>query len=115
MNAAELVRMMDTSSDALNVAEVVESPFLRLTDQWDLLRSATSRAISSHPAPGQAASQRAAKGSRGLRNRASILHPIGPRTHADQATRLDTKKDLTYHPSQSCGTVAFFGESDAWK
>jgi len=36
MNAAELARMMDTWSDALNVAEVVESPFLRLTDQWDL-------------------------------------------------------------------------------
>ena len=27
MNAAELARMMDTWSDALNVAEVVESPF----------------------------------------------------------------------------------------
>ena len=36
MNAAELARMMDTWSDALNVAEVVESHFLRLTDQWDL-------------------------------------------------------------------------------
>jgi hypothetical protein len=36
MNAAELARMLDSWSDALNVAEVVESPFLRLTDQWDL-------------------------------------------------------------------------------
>ena len=42
MNAAELARMMDTWSDALNVAEVVESPFLRLTDRtvWDFNGSA---------------------------------------------------------------------------
>ncbi|MBY0522245.1 MAG: hypothetical protein K2R98_02540 [Gemmataceae bacterium] len=36
MNAGELARMMDTWSDAMNVAEVVGSPFLRTTDQWDL-------------------------------------------------------------------------------
>ena len=36
MNASELARMVDTWSDALNVAKVVESPFLRHTDQWDL-------------------------------------------------------------------------------
>lgn len=36
MNAAELARMLDTWSDALNVAEVVDSPFLCKTDQWDL-------------------------------------------------------------------------------
>ncbi len=36
MNAEELVRIMDTWSDALNVAEVVGSPFLRVTESWDL-------------------------------------------------------------------------------
>lgn len=36
MTAVELVRMLDTWSDALNVAEVVASPFLRVTDRWDL-------------------------------------------------------------------------------
>src|SRR3954469_19738774 len=36
MNAGELARLLDTWSDALNVAEVVGSPFLRTTDKWDL-------------------------------------------------------------------------------
>jgi len=36
MSAVELLRMMDTWSDALNVAEVVGSPYLRVTEHWDL-------------------------------------------------------------------------------
>jgi len=36
MNAAELARMVDNWSDALNMAEVVANPFLRVTDRWDL-------------------------------------------------------------------------------
>lgn len=36
MSASELAHLLDTWSDALNVAEVVASPFLRVTDRWDL-------------------------------------------------------------------------------
>lgn len=36
MNAEELVRIIDTWTDALNVAEVVGSPFLRVGADWDL-------------------------------------------------------------------------------
>jgi hypothetical protein len=36
MRAAELARMMETWSDALNVAEVVGSPYLRVGASWDL-------------------------------------------------------------------------------
>jgi hypothetical protein len=35
-SAADLVRLVDNWSDALTVAEVVGSPFLRVTDEWDL-------------------------------------------------------------------------------
>lgn len=36
MNATELVRILDTWSDALNVAELVSSPWLRIGNGWDL-------------------------------------------------------------------------------
>jgi hypothetical protein len=36
MNGAELARMIDSWSDALNVAEVIDNPFLRVGDRWDL-------------------------------------------------------------------------------
>jgi hypothetical protein len=36
MTARELAHMVHDWSDALTVAEVVNSPFLRVTDQWDL-------------------------------------------------------------------------------
>jgi hypothetical protein len=36
MSAEELARLMDTWSDALNVAELLGSPFLRVTRDWDL-------------------------------------------------------------------------------
>jgi hypothetical protein len=36
MTARELAQMVRDWSDALIVAEVVNSPFLRVTDQWDL-------------------------------------------------------------------------------
>ena len=36
MTAQELARMVSDWSDALTVAEVVSSPFLRVTEKWDL-------------------------------------------------------------------------------
>lgn len=36
MTSAELARMVETWSDALNVAELIESRFLRVTERWDL-------------------------------------------------------------------------------
>jgi hypothetical protein len=36
MNAEELVRILDTWTDAMNVAELVGSPFLRVSETWDL-------------------------------------------------------------------------------
>jgi len=36
MIAEELVRILDTWSDALNVAEVLSIPHLRVGDSWDL-------------------------------------------------------------------------------
>lgn len=36
MTARELTQMVNDWSDALTVAEVVNSPFLRVTDKWDL-------------------------------------------------------------------------------
>jgi hypothetical protein len=36
MTARELAQMMSDWSDALTVAEVVNSPFLRVSDKWDL-------------------------------------------------------------------------------
>src|SRR5262245_16547432 len=36
MTAEQLARMLDTWSDALNVAELVENPLLRVGKRWDL-------------------------------------------------------------------------------
>jgi hypothetical protein len=36
MTARELAQLVNDWSDALTVAEVVNSPFLRVSDQWDL-------------------------------------------------------------------------------
>jgi hypothetical protein len=36
MTARELAQMVNDWSDALTVAEVVNSPFLRVTEKWDL-------------------------------------------------------------------------------
>lgn len=36
MTSTELARIVDTWSDALNVAELIESRFLRVTERWDL-------------------------------------------------------------------------------
>jgi len=36
MTAEQLVGMLDSWSDALNLMEVVDNPFLRVTRRWDL-------------------------------------------------------------------------------